>query len=192
MFLMMFFWQAKLSYQINWRRVPTWVVSTFTRPKVEREIGMHTAVNASKWRKESRSMPLRSHSYSCLFDYLLLTFLLKQLRDSCEYLAHKFLSTNDGTTGASAALLLAKHAVCLCDDDNDLEMALACQHAYIPGISSKSMAETIGKNPTRFTVTTTTTLASSLTDTLIPPVQEGTTSATEAALSLVLERIQST
>jgi hypothetical protein len=126
---------------------------------------------------------------------------------SCEYVALKFLSTIDGATSSvsssstmissSGALLLAKHAVCLCDDDNDLEMALACQHAYIPGISSKSMAETIGKNPNRFTVTT---LSHSLsfadtntkTTPLIPAVQEGTTSATEAALSLVLKRIQST
>jgi hypothetical protein len=30
--------------------------------------------------------------------------------------------------------------VCLCDDDNDLEMALACRRAYLPSVSSDSIA----------------------------------------------------
>ena len=48
---------------------------------------------------------------------------------------------------------VAKHAVCMCDDDNDLEMALACQHAYLPDIASDSMRNTIAKFPDHFTTT---------------------------------------
>jgi hypothetical protein len=45
---------------------------------------------------------------------------------------------------------LSNHAVCLCDDDNDLEMALACHHAYLPSVSSESMGETIKQFPDHF------------------------------------------
>ncbi len=48
---------------------------------------------------------------------------------------------------------LSNHAVCMCDDDNDLEMALACQHAYLPDVSSESMSATITKFPDHFTTT---------------------------------------
>ena len=41
----------------------------------------------------------------------------------------------------------------MCDDDNDLEMALGCQHAYLPDIASDSMRETIAKFPDHFTTT---------------------------------------
>ena len=44
-------------------------------------------------------------------------------------------------------------SVCLCDDDNDVEMALACSHAYIPALSSDTMEETIQQNPKQFTKT---------------------------------------
>jgi hypothetical protein len=37
------------------------------------------------------------------------------------------------------------------DDDNDIEMALACRHAFIPTISSHSMAVTIANHPGQFT-----------------------------------------
>jgi hypothetical protein len=86
---------------------------------------------------------------------------------SCTYLAQRFLKSNNA---------LAKHAICLCDDDNDLEMALACQHAFIPGVSSESMADVIRAHPDQLTVT------SDL---------EGTR-ATEKALELALERIRQT
>jgi len=59
--------------------------------------------------------------------------------------AAKFL----GTTEAAAL----GHALCLCDDDNDLEMALACRHAYVPSVTSDSMRDTAKKNPKRITVT---------------------------------------
>jgi len=48
---------------------------------------------------------------------------------------------------------LSNHAVCLCDDDNDLEMALACHHAYLPSVSSESMGETIKQFPDHFSKT---------------------------------------
>lgn len=67
------------------------------------------------------------------------------LHSSCDYLARKFCSADDDA--------LAKHAICLCDDDNDLEMALACHHAFAPGVSSDSMARVISDNPRQITAT---------------------------------------
>jgi len=49
--------------------------------------------------------------------------------------------------------VLENNAVCLCDDDNDLEMALACKHAFVPGISSESMRAVIQANPNKITAT---------------------------------------
>eukprot|EP00540_Astrosyne_radiata_P017927 CAMPEP_0116841744 /NCGR_PEP_ID=MMETSP0418-20121206/11117_1 /TAXON_ID=1158023 /ORGANISM="Astrosyne radiata, Strain 13vi08-1A" /LENGTH=346 /DNA_ID=CAMNT_0004472249 /DNA_START=182 /DNA_END=1222 /DNA_ORIENTATION=+ len=66
-------------------------------------------------------------------------------KNCCDYVAAKFL----GTTEAAAL----GHALCLCDDDNDLEMALACRHAYVPSVTSDSMRDTAKKNPKRITVT---------------------------------------
>lgn len=73
--------------------------------------------------------------------------LFSHALNSCQYLAQKFLDAS------SSADILSAHCVCLCDDDNDLEMALACQHAFIPGISSQSMADIIAKNPDKFSQT---------------------------------------
>ena len=67
----------------------------------------------------------------------------------------------------------------MCDDDNDLEMALACQHAFIPGVSSDSMAGVIANHPDHFSKT-----GEGHHDNV-----EGTI-ATEKALALILERIQ--
>ena len=66
----------------------------------------------------------------------------------------------------------------MCDDDNDLEMALACQHAFIPGVSSTSMTDVIAKNPDQFSQT-----GEGHHDNI-----EGTI-ATEKALSLILKQI---
>ena len=52
-----------------------------------------------------------------------------------------------------ATKFLSNHAICLCDDDNDLEMALACGHAYLPSVSSESMQETVDWFPDHFTTT---------------------------------------
>ena len=64
--------------------------------------------------------------------------------------------------------------MCICDDDNDIEMALACSHAYIPALTSESMVECIKNNPSK------------LTQTVQPGLVEETL-ATEAALQLISE-----
>lgn len=71
--------------------------------------------------------------------------------------------------------MLRENAVCLCDDDNDLEMALACKRAFVPGISSTSMAQIIEQNAVKISVTGG-----------IGDLDEGT-SATERALDGVLD-----
>lgn len=48
---------------------------------------------------------------------------------------------------------LASTAVCWCDDDNDLDMALACRHVFVPSVSSASMAAVIQTYPDHFTNT---------------------------------------
>jgi hypothetical protein len=69
---------------------------------------------------------------------------------SCLYLAAKFFPCDDTK---EAEHLLKDHAVCLCDDDNDLEMALTCGHAYIPEVSSSSMKQIMDIYPEHFTQT---------------------------------------
>lgn len=90
-------------------------------------------------------------------------------KNCCLYLAKKLCNDSEDES------ILATSAICLCDDDNDLEMALACQHAYVPSVSSESMAQAIKDNPTKLTV--------------IEGIDgvEGT-SATELALTLILAR----
>ena len=94
-------------------------------------------------------------------------------KNCCLFLAKKLCKSND-------EFILATSALCLCDDDNDLEMALACQHAYVPSIGSESMAKAIKNYPRKF----------SLTQGMDGVRNE--TSATERALELVLERISMT
>jgi len=65
-------------------------------------------------------------------------------KNCCEYLAKKLLPGNHS---------LSQSCICLCDDDNDLEMAMACRHAYIPGVTSHTMRETISHFPQQFTLT---------------------------------------
>jgi hypothetical protein len=69
-----------------------------------------------------------------------------------------------------------ERCICLCDDDNDLEMAFACLHAYIPRVTSPSMAEAVRLHPAKFTLTSS---------------DDGSeTEATEKALQYVLEHIK--
>mmetsp|Transcript_6765 Transcript_6765/g.8839 ORF Transcript_6765/g.8839 Transcript_6765/m.8839 type:complete len:389 (+) Transcript_6765:46-1212(+) len=91
-------------------------------------------------------------------------------KNCCVYLCKKFCSKEGAPD-------LSSRAICLCDDDNDSEMALACQHAYVPGITSQSMAEIVQKNPNQITVTGK------------PATSAEGTVATEAALELVLRNI---
>ena len=96
------------------------------------------------------------------------TSLLDSFITSCRYIAEVFCGSSN---------LLSQKCVCMCDDDNDVEMALGCLHAYIPSVSSDSLLQTIEENPTQFTLTS----------------EQGRiegTAATEAALSMILDRIR--
>jgi hypothetical protein len=93
--------------------------------------------------------------------HLPMCFLLLRLC-SCEYIA--------GELGIDISL----ESVCICDDDNDIEMALACSQAYVPALTSGSMKQVMKENPTKFTQT----------------FREGSvasTLATDAALHLINE-----
>jgi len=68
-------------------------------------------------------------------------------KNCCQYLAEKYCpDANDET-------VLGEFTVCLCDDDNDVQMANACRHAYIPEVTSEHLAEAIEEDPDHFTVT---------------------------------------
>ena len=73
---------------------------------------------------------------------------------------------------------LSTSAVCMCDDDNDLEMAMACHHAYLPAVTSASMAKIARENPNQITVA--------------EKKEEGIhgTAATERALLLVIDALK--
>ncbi|KAL7439221.1 hypothetical protein ACHAXH_004366 [Discostella pseudostelligera] len=63
-------------------------------------------------------------------------------RNCAEYLARKFLrqdGKNNEDDDEGGGSILKTHAYCLCDDDNDIEMALACRAAYLPSVTSESM-----------------------------------------------------
>ncbi|KAL7523805.1 hypothetical protein ACHAXR_000337, partial [Thalassiosira sp. AJA248-18] len=58
-----------------------------------------------------------------------------------EYLVQQFLREEggEGEENAQTTISLQTHAFCLCDDDNDIEMALACRAAYLPSVTSESI-----------------------------------------------------
>jgi len=62
-------------------------------------------------------------------------------KNCCAYLARKFAMEGGSETDKPGDELLGECAVCMCDDDNDLEMALACSRAYLPSVTSSSMAD---------------------------------------------------
>lgn len=70
-------------------------------------------------------------------------------KNCCAFLARHFqeqtISMNDEE--------LLKSCVCLCDDDNDLEMAHACGKVYLPALTSDSMRDAVKNNRHRFFVT---------------------------------------
>lgn len=70
---------------------------------------------------------------------------------------------------------MREEAVCICDDDNDIEMALDCAHAFIPAMSSDTMAAIVARNPEKFTRTFHSDLQS--------------TKATEKALEIIHSKI---
>ncbi|KAL3770200.1 hypothetical protein ACHAWU_009140 [Discostella pseudostelligera] len=106
-------------------------------------------------------------------------------RNCAEYLARKFLrhdgknNEDDGGGGGGGNSVLRSHAYCLCDDDNDIEMALACRAAYLPSLTSESMRI----------------LASSDDNSLIVAEDEANgiveSVATEAALRALIKELQS-
>lgn len=49
--------------------------------------------------------------------------------------------------------VLLQQAICLCDDDNDLEMAFACGTVFLPSVTSQSMAEAAEQNPDKIFIT---------------------------------------
>jgi len=109
-------------------------------------------------------------------------------KNCCAYLAKKFSSTQtDSATTSdnqqqqqlSGQDLLSQRAVCLCDDDNDLEMALACRTAYLPSVTSSSMKKAARDYPDRIIV--------------VERVEANVTStlATESALNRVLDEARS-
>lgn len=76
-------------------------------------------------------------------------------KNCCAYLAKKMISETDQiTTGTKSGNdLLSEYAVCICDDDNDLEMAMACSKAYLPSVTSESMATAAKAHPEQIHVT---------------------------------------
>lgn len=106
------------------------------------------------------------YSVVCLLLFLFGLLLTLSFGYSCLYLAASLLAFDNPI----------KQSVCICDDDNDLEMALACSHAFIPSISSSSMASTMKRHDDHFT------------DTRVAGDRIGTL-ATENALGMILERI---
>jgi hypothetical protein len=110
-------------------------------------------------------------------------------RNCAEYLARKLFLWQKGETneseerrseeGSEDGSILKTHAYCLCDDDNDIEMALACRAAYLPSVTSESMRK----------------LASSDDNSLIVVEDETCgiveSAATEAALRALMKELQS-
>ena len=47
---------------------------------------------------------------------------------------------------------LLESCICLCDDDNDLEMADACGRVFLPSISSTSMQEAASRSPNKISI----------------------------------------
>ena len=83
--------------------------------------------------------------------------------DSCRYIANKL------------GIDLSLDSACICDDDNDIEMALACTKAYIPALTSGSMQQAIQDNPDKF----------------IPTMQDDSSSTPTLATDEALRLIQS-
>lgn len=89
-------------------------------------------------------------------------------KNVCDYLIRKFFPCDNGN---DESITLKSHACCLCDDDNDVEMALACRIAYLPSVTSESMRRLANEN--RNVIVTET-------------EERKETLATEAALEMIL------
>ncbi|KAL9185544.1 hypothetical protein ACHAXT_003321 [Thalassiosira profunda] len=98
-------------------------------------------------------------------------------RNCADYLAKRFLGKADGN---GDMVSLKSHAFCLCDDDNDIEMALACRAAYLPGITSESIGELASNSQAAGTFIVTEDTSKGIVE----------TRATEAALEKVLNEVR--
>jgi len=105
-------------------------------------------------------------------------------KNCAEYLVNKLLgneeTTNEDdrdTTQQQQSVKLDTHAYCLCDDDNDIEMALACKFAYLPSVTSESIRN-LAKKTSKLIITE---------DTENDIVQ---TLSTEAALEAVIKELE--
>lgn len=93
-------------------------------------------------------------------------------KNCCVYLAKKFAVEENGIRKDFSDTECLQRAICLCDDDNDIEMAMACRVSYLPSVSSSSIASIAAKYPAKFIITEEDLIVS--------------TAATEAALHQVI------
>ena len=97
-------------------------------------------------------------------------------KNCCEYLVKRFLGDNAE---------LKMNAYCMCDDDNDIEMASACRTAFLPSVTSESireMAESQNKDKEQGKLVIVEDFDNGIVD----------TAATERALEMILEELQQT
>jgi len=98
---------------------------------------------------------------------------------SCEYLVQKYLHSKVNVSDNTYKQKRFPHNwICLCDDDNDIEMAMFCHHAYIPSVTSESLKNIIDENPSHFTVACDT------------EMQREEVLATDYALRIILDTFQ--
>ena len=100
-------------------------------------------------------------------------------KNCAEYLVNKLLGNEEtnneddrDTTQQEQSAKLDTHAYCLCDDDNDIEMALACKFAYLPSVTSESIRN-LAKGTSKLIIT-----------------EDKYPLATEAALEAVIKELE--
>ena len=104
-------------------------------------------------------------------------------KNCAEYLINKLLRNEDANneddkdTTQQQSVKLDTHAYCLCDDDNDIEMALACKFAYLPSVTSESISN-LAKGTSKLIITED--IENDIVQTL----------ATEAALEAVIKQLE--
>lgn len=68
--------------------------------------------------------------------------------NSCEYLARRLMEISEIDDDE-----ILNSCICLCDDDNDLDMAAGCGKVFLPSVTSESMARTANASPEKFIIT---------------------------------------
>ena len=126
-------------------------------------------------------------------EYLVQRFLKQQLQQ----LQHTTESSSSDTQQEQQQqhhhhqpriISLKTNAYCLCDDDNDIEMALACKTAYLPSVTSESIRKLVhqlqqdsGNNKVDGKLVVTEDVSNGIVETL----------ATEAALEAIIKKLPS-